>query len=87
MSHPGNDERIDSARDEIRDRITTNESRMTQINRMVYVATEMGISVVQEIITETLKRKPGCSVKDFAKILDEYVAQQKVEANKNDNLS
>jgi len=87
MSHPGNDERIDNARDEIRERITTNESRMAQINRMVYVATEMGISVVQEIITETLKRKPGCSVKEFAKILDEYIAQQKVEANKNDNLS
>ena len=87
MSHPGNDERIDNARDEIHDRIATNESRMTQINRMVYVATEMGISGVQEIITDTLKRKPGCSVKEFANILDEYVAQQKVEANKNDNLS
>ena len=87
MSHPGNDERIDNARDEIRERITTDQSRMTQINRMVHVATEMGISVVQEIATETLKRKPGCSVKEFTKILDEYVAQQRVEANKHDNLS
>jgi hypothetical protein len=43
---------------------------------MVYVATKMGIGAVQEIAAETLKRKPGMSVKDFVKILDDYIEKQ-----------
>ncbi len=72
---------MNNQRDLIRERITEDESRMDQINKMVHVATEMGISVVQEIATETLKRKPGCSVKEFMKILDQYLEQQKNLAN------
>ena len=72
---------MNNQRDLIRERITEDESRMAQINKMVHVATEMGISVVQEIIIETLKRKPGCSVKEFSKILDQYLEQQKNKAN------
>ena len=50
---------------------------------MVDSATEMGIAVVQEIAAETIKRKPGMSVKEFTKVLDEYLAQKKARANNN----
>ena len=83
MSHPGNDKITDDRRDQILERVTQDESRMLQINRMVHVATEMGISVVQEIATETLKRKPGCTIKEFMKILDQYLEQQNNPANNN----
>jgi hypothetical protein len=72
---------MDNQRERIHERVVEDESRMAQINKMVHVATEMGISVVQEIIIETLKRKPGCSVKEFSKILDQYLEQQKNKAN------
>tara|TARA_B100000470_G_C19586356_1_gene300152 strand:+ start:100 stop:339 length:240 start_codon:yes stop_codon:yes gene_type:complete len=72
MSHPGNDGIIDNKRDNI----TIHESRIKLIDDMVYVATKMGIGAVQEIAAETLKRKPGMSVKDFVKILDDYIEKQ-----------
>ena len=77
MSHPGNDEIIDNNRD----KITLDKTRIDQINNMVHVATEMGFGVVQEIAAETLKRKPGMSVKEFTKILDQYLEQQKKATN------
>tara|TARA_B110000495_G_C22639086_1_gene379568 strand:- start:393 stop:635 length:243 start_codon:yes stop_codon:yes gene_type:complete len=79
MDHPNSD----NQRNDIRERITEDELRMLQINKMVHVATEMGITVVQEIAAETLKRKPGCTIKEFMKILDKYLEQQKDSANNN----
>jgi len=48
---------------------------------MVHAATEMGFGVVQEIAEQTVKRKPGCTVKEFTKILDQYLENQKAQAN------
>ena len=67
MSHEGNDKIIDNERD----------NRVALSQKMVFAATEMGIEIVQEIAEEALKRKPGMSVKDFMKILDEYLEKQK----------
>ena len=67
MSHPGNDEIIDNERD----------NRMTLSKNVVFAVTEMGIEIVQEIAAETLKRKPGMSVKEFTKILDQYLERQR----------
>tara|TARA_B100001245_G_C22657806_1_gene322598 strand:- start:5 stop:241 length:237 start_codon:yes stop_codon:yes gene_type:complete len=77
MSHPGNDEITDNARDRI------DPQRVVLINKMVHAATEVGIGVVQEIAAATLKRQPGMSVKEFTKVLDEYLVQQKAQANNN----
>ena len=61
--------------------ITLSDPRIAQINRMVHAATEMGFGVVQEIAEQTVKRKPGCTVKEFTKILDQYLENQKAQAN------
>lgn len=45
--------------------------------RMVLTATELGISVVQTIAAETLKTKPGLSLRDFMQILDQYAQKSK----------
>jgi len=79
MSHEGNDKIIDDQRD----KITIDAKRIAQINKLVHIATEMGIGVVQEIAEETVKRKPGMSVKEFMKVLDQYLVQQKAQANSN----
>ncbi len=63
--------------------ITLSDPRIAQINRMVHAATEMGFGVVQEIAAQTVKRKPGCTVKEFTKILDQYLENQKAQANSN----
>tara|TARA_Y100001936_G_scaffold100477_1_gene98814 strand:+ start:19255 stop:19494 length:240 start_codon:yes stop_codon:yes gene_type:complete len=78
MSHPGNDTIIDNKRDTI----TIDASRIKLIDDMVYVATKMGIGVVQEIAAETLNRKPGMSVKEFTKVLDEYLEKQEELKNR-----
>ena len=75
MSHEGNDKIIDDKRDNLRITLTQN---------MTYAAIELGIGVVQEIAEETIKRKPGLSLKEFTKILDEYLKKQKAQANNND---
>lgn len=74
MSHPGNDEIIDNKRDNLRTNLTQN---------MTYAAIELGIGVVQEIAAETVKRKPGMSVKEFMQVLDEYLKKQQDQANSN----
>ena len=79
MSHPGNDEIIDNERDKRIDAV--DPKRYALINEMVHHATKMGIGVVQEIAAATLKRKPGMSVKEFVKVLDDYLAQQEAKAN------
>ena len=63
--------------------ITLGDERIAQINKMVHAATEMGFGVVQEIAEQTVKRKPGCTVKEFTKILDQYLENQKKQANSN----
>ena len=68
MSHEGNDKIIDAQRDDLRTTLTQN---------MTHAAIELGIGVVQEIASETLKRKPGMSVKEFTKILDQYLERQR----------
>ena len=64
-----------------RAQITLGDERIAQINKMVHAATEMGFGVVQEIAAQTVKRKPGCTVKEFTKILDQYLENQKAQAN------
>ncbi len=49
--------------------------------QLVFVAAEMGIGIVQEVAAETLKVKPGTSLKEFTKILDEYLQKQKAMTN------
>ena len=66
MSHPGNDEIIDNVRD----------TRVTLSQKLVFAITETGIEIVQEIAAETLKIKPGLSLKEFTKILDDYLKKQ-----------
>jgi hypothetical protein len=75
MSHEGNDKIIDNERDNLRTTLTQN---------MTYAAIELGIGVVQEIAAETIKRRPGMSVKEFMKVLDDYIKEQKNRANSND---
>jgi len=74
MSHEGNDKIIDDKRDNL---------RITLTHKMTYAAIELGIGVVQEMAAETVKRKPGMSVKEFMKVLDDYLVQQKAQANSN----
>tara|TARA_Y100001951_G_scaffold41368_1_gene32751 strand:+ start:487 stop:735 length:249 start_codon:yes stop_codon:yes gene_type:complete len=81
MSHEGNDKIIDNERD--KPKIELDDERITKINKLVHFATELGIGIVQEIAAETIKRKPGLSVKEFTKILDEYLENQKAQANNN----
>ncbi len=71
MSNPGNDEIIDNERD----------NRLELSKNMVFAVTEMGIEMVQEIAAETLKRKPGMQVKEFTKILDQYLERQRELVN------
>ena len=71
MSHPGNDEIIDNERD----------NRLELSKNMVFAVTEMGIEIVQEIAAETVKRKPGMSVKEFTKVLDQFLEKQRELVN------
>ena len=82
MSHPGNDEIIDIKRDSQTHPL--DPKRYALIDEMVHHATKMGIGVVQEIAEETLKRKPGCTVKELMKILDQYLEQRNDQANINE---
>tara|TARA_R100001530_G_scaffold8635_2_gene8948 strand:- start:206 stop:436 length:231 start_codon:yes stop_codon:yes gene_type:complete len=76
MSHEGNDKIIDNERD----------NRIDLSKKMVFAATEMGIEVVQEIAAETLKRKPGMSVKEFTKVLDQYIEKQRELVNNSTSI-
>ena len=71
MSHEGNDKIIDNERDSM------NDIRTTLTQNMTFAAVELGIGVVQEIAAETVKRKPGMSVKEFTKVLDEFIQKQR----------
>ena len=83
MSHPGNDNIIDMKRDQIMEVTGLDPTRLAEIEKMVDASTEMGIAVVQDIAAAALKRKPGMSVKEFTKVLDDYLIQKKAQANNN----
>jgi len=47
------------------------------IEKMVFNAVEIGFEVVQEVAAKTLVTKPGLSLKEFTKVLDEYIIKQR----------
>ena len=57
--------------------IALNDPRMVRVNKLVHVATEMGFDIVQEIAAQAVKQKPGMSVKEFTKLLDDFLKKQK----------
>ena len=57
--------------------------RQEKIQTMVFAATEMGIAVVQEIAEASLRQKPSMTVKEFTKVLDQYLTTQKLQAKAN----
>ena len=71
MSHPGNDEIIDNSIDK---KVELSQSFVLEM-------TKFGIGIVQAIAAETVKLKPGMSVKEFTKVLDQYIKDQETKAN------
>jgi len=67
MSHPGNDEIIDNERD----------SKIELSQNLVLEMTKFGIGIVQHMSAEILQKKPGLSLKEFTKILDDFLEKQK----------
>jgi len=67
MSHEGNDKIIDNARD----------SKLELSESLVFEMTKFGIGIVQHMAAEILQRKPGISVKEFTKLLDDFLKKQK----------
>ena len=49
---------------------------------LAHAGIELGFAVVQHVAAETLKQKPGCSVIEFVKILDRYLADMNAQRNK-----
>ena len=71
MSHPGNDEIIDNERD----------SKIELSQNLVHEMTKFGIGIVQHMSAEILQKKPGLSLKEFTKILDDFLEKQKALVN------
>ena len=67
MSHPGNDEIIDNERD----------SKVELSQNLVHEMTKFGIGIVQHMAAEVLQKKPGLSLKEFTKVLDDFLEKQK----------
>ena len=67
MSHPGNDEIIDNERD----------SKIELSQNLVHEMTKFGIGIVQHMAAEILQKKPGLSLKEFTKLLDDFLEKQK----------
>jgi hypothetical protein len=67
MSHPGNDEIIENERD--------NKVELSQ--NLVLEMTKFGIGIVQHMSAEILQKKPGLSLKEFTKLLDDFLEKQK----------
>tara|TARA_Y100001001_G_scaffold105258_1_gene103003 strand:- start:265 stop:495 length:231 start_codon:yes stop_codon:yes gene_type:complete len=67
MSHPGNDEIIDNERD----------SKIELSQSLVLEMTKFGIGIVQHMAAEILQKKPGLSLKEFTKLLDDFLEKQK----------
>ena len=75
MSHPGNDEIIDNERD----------SKIELSQSLVLEMTKFGIGIVQHMAAEILQKKPGLSLKEFTKLLDDFLEKQKDLVNKVNN--
>ena len=75
MSHPGNDEIIDNERD----------SKIELSQDLVHEMTKFGIGIVQHMAAEILQKKPGLSLKEFTKLLDDFLEKQKDLVNKVNN--
>jgi len=71
MSHPGNDEIIDNERD----------SKIELSQNLVHEMTKFGIGIIQHMAAEILQKKPGLSLKEFTKILDDFLIQQEKANN------
>tara|TARA_B110000438_G_scaffold295723_1_gene339207 strand:- start:1351 stop:1557 length:207 start_codon:yes stop_codon:yes gene_type:complete len=54
-----------------------NHAKHDLIQNMVFTAVEVGFAVVQEVAAATLVTKPGISLKEFTKVLDEYIKKQR----------
>ena len=67
MSHEGNDKIIDNARD----------SKVELSQNLVHEMTKFGIGIVQHMAAEVLQKKPGLSLKEFTKLLDDFLKKQK----------
>ena len=50
---------------------------------MVFIAVEIGFAVVQEVAAKTLITRPDLSLKDFVKVLDDYLIKQREINHKN----
>jgi hypothetical protein len=51
------------------------------IEDVVSTAVELGFAVVQEVASEALIKKPGLSLKEFTKLLDQYIQKQREKSN------
>jgi len=51
------------------------------IEDVVSTAVELGFAVVQEVAAEALVKKPGLSLKEFTKLLDQYIQKQRENSN------
>ena len=51
--------------------------RANLVQKVVFAATEVGLAVAQEVAEAALKEKPGMLLKEFTKVLDNYVQKQK----------
>jgi len=51
------------------------------IEDVVSTAVELGFAVVQEVAAEALIKKPGLSLKEFTKLLDQYIQKQRDRSN------
>ena len=49
------------------------KTRLTE--NMVLASTEFGIAMVQEIAEQSLIMQPGMSLRDFTKVLNQYVGK------------
>ena len=54
--------------------MSASEETTAQLTQQIVTAsTLLGINIVQTIAAESLKAKPGLSLRDFTHILDQYV--------------
>ncbi len=56
------------------------ELKTVLTENMVFASTEFGIAVVQAIAAQTLAQRPGMSLKEFTKVLDDYMRQAKLKS-------
>ena len=59
------------------------KSNTTLTENMIFAATELGISIVQEIAKEALANKSGMSLREFTSVLEQYVARAQVQIQSN----